>query len=141
MDRLIEIIRRLLLAVIQFFGGGFALVIVTLGLNEESLPFYLAILIASAFNQDIGSWNTAAVTNMSSMFRSASAFNQNIGSWNTAAVTSINHMFKQYGPYSSPSSCYQAIRGSGISGICSPCRQIYLKNFLSFFFFNKKSYC
>tara|TARA_Y200000002_G_C22654855_1_gene653012 strand:+ start:882 stop:1142 length:261 start_codon:yes stop_codon:yes gene_type:complete len=34
----------------------------------------------------------------------------------------INHMFKQYGPYSSPSSCYQAIRGSGISGICSPCR-------------------
>ena len=49
MDRLIEIIRRLLLAVIWFFGGGFALVIVTLGLNEESLPFYLAILIAFGF--------------------------------------------------------------------------------------------
>ena len=49
MDRLIEIIRRLLLAVIWFFGGGFALVIVTLGLNEDSLPFYLALLIACGF--------------------------------------------------------------------------------------------
>ena len=49
MDRLIEIIKRLLLAVIWFFGGGFALIIVTLGLNEESLPFYLAILIAFGF--------------------------------------------------------------------------------------------
>ena len=49
MDRLIEIIRRLLLAVIWFFGGGFALVIVTLGFNEESLPLYLAVLIAFGF--------------------------------------------------------------------------------------------
>ena len=34
----------------------------------------------------------------------------------------INHQFKQYGPYSSSSSCYKALRGAGISGICSPCR-------------------
>ena len=49
MDRLIEIVRRLLLAVIWFFGGGFALVIVTLSLNEESLPFFVALLIAFGF--------------------------------------------------------------------------------------------
>ena len=49
MDRLIEIIRRLLLAVIWFFGGGFALVIMTLSINEDSLPFFVALLIAFGF--------------------------------------------------------------------------------------------
>lgn len=49
MDRLIEIIRRLLLAVIWFFGGGFALVIMTLSINEDSLPFFVALLIGFGF--------------------------------------------------------------------------------------------
>ena len=36
---------------------------------------------ASTFNQDIGNWNIAAVTNMSSMFAYAAAFNQNLSRW------------------------------------------------------------
>jgi surface protein len=45
------------------------------------------------FNQNIGNWNTANVTNMSEMFHYAVFFNQNIGGWNTGNVTNMSGMF------------------------------------------------
>jgi surface protein len=49
---------------------------------------------AISFNQNIGNWNTANVTDMSDMFNQAFSFNQNIGNWNTSSVTTMSGMFK-----------------------------------------------
>jgi len=48
---------------------------------------------ATAFNGDIGGWNTSNVTTMQGMFNGAAAFNQNIGGWNTSNVTLMGNMF------------------------------------------------
>ena len=49
---------------------------------------------ASAFNQDIGGWNTEKVMNMYGMFEEASAFNQDIGRWNTEKVKNMEYIFE-----------------------------------------------
>ena len=41
---------------------------------------------ATAFNQDIGDWNTVK---MEHMFESAANFNQDIGDWNTSKVNNM----------------------------------------------------
>jgi surface protein len=57
---------------------------------------------ATAFNQDISNWNTANVTDMQSMFSGATAFNQPIGNWNTASVTNMQSMFSGATAFNQP---------------------------------------
>jgi surface protein len=50
---------------------------------------------ASAFNGDISSWSTSAVTDISWMFWGASSFNpDDLSNWDTSSVTTMKGMFK-----------------------------------------------
>jgi surface protein len=48
---------------------------------------------ATQFNQDISGWDTSNVQYMDTMFYGASSFNQDISSWNTSTLFTINGMF------------------------------------------------
>jgi surface protein len=59
--------------------------------NVTDMSFMFAN--TSAFNGNIGNWDTSHVTNMSAMFGFATAFNQDISGWDTSHVTEMRYMF------------------------------------------------
>ena len=48
---------------------------------------------ATAFNQNIGGWNVASVSDMNSAFASAVSFNYNLAAWNVVRVVDLTGSF------------------------------------------------
>lgn len=54
---------------------------------------------ATEFNQDLSYWDVSSVTNMSQMFQNAGSFNQDISSWNVSSVSNMTLMFANAGSF------------------------------------------
>jgi surface protein len=72
--------------------------IVTTNMTDMTIMFSGA----TAFNQDISSWDTSKVTLMLFMFNNARTFNQPIGSWDTSNVTQMHYMFENAHAFNKP---------------------------------------
>merc|ERR1712157_277477 len=48
----------------------------------------------ASFDQHLGRWNVARVTDMGSMFQRAASFNKDLDKWNVAKVTNMGGMFE-----------------------------------------------
>ena len=64
--------------------------VVTSLVTDTSNLFY-----NTSFNEDISSWDTSNVTDMTEMFYVATSFNQDIGNWDVSNVTSMTGMFNR----------------------------------------------
>ena len=65
----------------------------TIPLDTSNVVNMRAMFAGTKFNQDISSWNTSNVTDMSHMFSGATAFNQPLNNWDVSNVTDMSYMF------------------------------------------------
>ena len=69
--------------------------------QDMSYMFYYCTKLVNN-NGSMSGWQTANVTNMSSMFSGATAFNKPIGNWNTGNVTNMARMFSGATAFNQP---------------------------------------
>lgn len=85
-----------------FENGDHEIQVVKMPRVIEKVPNKLPLAITSLkdmfngcifFNQDLSSWDTTNVIDMTNTFKGARLFNQNISSWNTTNVVKMSGMF------------------------------------------------
>ena len=70
----------------------------------------------TTFNSDISNWDVSNVTNMSNMFRFAELFNQALNNWDVRNVTEMRGMFRYANAFQQPLNLWQLNSLTGISG-------------------------
>ncbi len=62
--------------------------------NTSSILDMSSIFRSSSFNGDISAWDISSVTNLNSAFRDDALFNSDITCWDTSSVTNLSNMFQ-----------------------------------------------
>ena len=74
----------------------------TIPLDTSNVVNMRAMFAGTKFNQDISSWNTSNVTDMSWLFAGARYFNKPLNTWDTSKVTDMSHMFSKATAFNQP---------------------------------------
>jgi surface protein len=74
---------------------------------------------ASSFNGDISGWSVSLVTDMLSMFNGASAFNQDISGWNVSSATNMSDMFRSANAFQQPLNSWNFVGTVNLSNFMS----------------------
>ncbi len=85
--------------------------------DTSSVTDMTAMFGFASFNQDIGGWDTSRVTDMDWMFGDASAFNQDIGGWDTSSVTRMDFMFYDASSFNQDIGGWNTSSITGMSGM------------------------
>ena len=72
---------------------------------------------ATLFNDDISSWDTANVTNMTWMFEEAASFNGDISGWDTSNVTNMSYMFSDASAFNQPLNLWKTSSVTDMNGM------------------------
>lgn len=72
--------------------------------QDSNVSLYLSSTFdnASAFNQDLSSWNTQNAVTTDHMFSGASSFNGSVNSWDVRRVTNMDYMFSSASAFNQP---------------------------------------